>query len=48
MKAGDVITKKDLDFKRPGTAIRPDEVQHVLGCKLITTLRKIKYYFRVI
>lgn len=28
---GSVITKEDLDFKRPGTHIRPDEEKYVIG-----------------
>ncbi|MCD4734809.1 MAG: N-acetylneuraminate synthase family protein [Bacteroidales bacterium] len=39
MKAGDVITENDLDFKRPGTGIRPDKIQYVIGCKLITDIK---------
>ena len=34
MKKGDVITKEDLLFKRPGTGIPPDESKFVIGRKL--------------
>jgi len=34
MKKGHIITVKDLDFKRPGTGIRPDEMAYVLGRSL--------------
>jgi N-acetylneuraminate synthase len=31
MKAGETIKESDLDYKRPGTGIRPDEVPALLG-----------------
>lgn len=31
MKAGEVITMSDLDYKRPGTGIRPDEAKYIIG-----------------
>lgn len=34
LKKGEVISEEDLDFKRPGTGIRPDEVEKVLGKKV--------------
>lgn len=34
MKAGEVITEEDLDFKRPGTGISPDKLSYVIGHKL--------------
>jgi N-acetylneuraminate synthase len=34
MNKGEVITEADLDFKRPGNGIHPDEVECVVGCKL--------------
>lgn len=34
MKAGEKIELKDLNFKRPGEGIRPDEVKYVIGRKL--------------
>lgn len=37
-KAGDVITEEDLDFKRPGTAIPPDQVEFVVGRTLKSDL----------
>lgn len=40
MKANEVITHQDLDFKRPGTGIRPDEIDTILGRKLITDIQE--------
>ena len=40
MKAGDVLTEQDLDFKRPGTGIRPDEMHYVLGRRLATDIEE--------
>jgi N-acetylneuraminate synthase len=34
MKAGEVVTLSDLDFKRPGTGIHPNEYMFVLGRKV--------------
>ena len=34
MKKGELITKNDIIFKRPGTYIRPDEEKYVVGRKL--------------
>ena len=34
-KKGEVLTGDDIDFKRPGTGIRPDEFQFVLGRRLV-------------
>lgn len=34
LKEGDIITKNDLDFKRPGTGINPDELKYVVGRKV--------------
>jgi len=34
MKTGHVIREEDLDFKRPGTGIKPDEVSYVVGLAL--------------
>ncbi|QTA93609.1 N-acetylneuraminate synthase family protein [Desulfonema magnum] len=34
LKQGHILTADDLDFKRPGTDIRPDEAQYVIGRKL--------------
>ena len=31
LKAGHVITKEDLEFKRPGTGIHPDQYQFIIG-----------------
>lgn len=33
LKEGDIITEDHIDFKRPGSGIRPDEVKYVLGRK---------------
>jgi sialic acid synthase SpsE len=34
IKEGEIITEKDITFKRPGTHIRPDEEKYVIGRKL--------------
>jgi len=34
MKRGERLTMADVDFKRPGTGIRPDEMQYVIGREL--------------
>lgn len=34
LKKGETIAEKDLDFKRPGTGIRPDELKYVVGRKV--------------
>lgn len=34
LKAGDVLTEKDILWKRPGTGISPDEIKYVVGRKL--------------
>ncbi len=34
LKKGEILKEKDLDFKRPGTGIAPDELKHVLGRKI--------------
>jgi len=34
IKEGELLQKKDLDFKRPGIGIRPDEVKYILGRKV--------------
>ena len=31
IKAGEILTEKDLDFKRPGSGISPSEIQYVIG-----------------
>ena len=38
LKAGDKIASEDLDFKRPGTGIHPDETQYVVGRALTRDL----------
>ncbi len=40
MKAGEVITDRDIDFKRPGTGIRPDEMDTILGRKLVSDIQQ--------
>ena len=40
MKAGDVIAEQELDFKRPGTGIRPDEMSYVLGRRLASDIEE--------
>ncbi|MFL0809591.1 MAG: N-acetylneuraminate synthase family protein [Agarilytica sp.] len=40
MKAGDVIQESDLDYKRPGTAIAPNESEFVIGRTLKTDLQE--------
>ena len=40
MKKGAIIKKEDLDFKRPGIGIRPDEIKYVLGRKLNKDIKK--------
>ena len=37
-KQGDILTLADLNYKRPGTGISPDEVNYVLGRKLSKNL----------
>jgi N-acetylneuraminate synthase len=34
IKKGEFLQKKDLDFKRPGTGIRLDEIKYILGRKV--------------
>jgi N-acetylneuraminate synthase len=34
MKKGQIISIKDIDFKRPGTGISPNEVDYVIGRSL--------------
>jgi len=38
LKSGHVLRLEDLDFKRPGTGIRPDEYPYVLGRRLARDL----------
>lgn len=42
LKQGYLLTVSDLLFKRPGTGIRPDEAQHVIGRKLKRDISKDK------
>lgn len=34
MKVGEIVSRKDLDIKRPGNGIPPIEMQHIIGCKI--------------
>lgn len=34
LKKGQLLDTDDIDFKRPGTGIRPDEIKYVIGRKL--------------
>lgn len=34
MKKGDIIGRNDIDFKRPGTGIKPDEIKYLIGRSL--------------
>ena len=34
LKKGKILKEKDIDFKRPGTGIPPNELKHVLGTKV--------------
>lgn len=34
IKKGETIEEKNLDFKRPGTGIRPDEIRYIIGRKV--------------
>lgn len=34
MKAGDIITEVDLDYKRPGTGIKPEMTGFIVGMKV--------------
>jgi len=38
LQRGHVLTESDLDAKRPGTGIRPDEISYVLGRRLASDL----------
>lgn len=35
LKSGSVLTQEDLDFKRPGLGIPPDQIKSVLGRRLV-------------
>ena len=40
LKAGDILSMKDIDFKRPGDGIGPNDVGSVVGRKLIADVSK--------
>jgi N-acetylneuraminate synthase len=35
LQQGQVLSANDVDFKRPGTGIRPDELEYVVGRPLL-------------
>jgi N-acetylneuraminate synthase len=39
LKKGEKIRAEDIDFKRPGTGINPDELQYVVGRSLVRDLK---------
>lgn len=39
-KEGETIKLENLEFKRPGTGIRPDEIKYVIGKKIIRNIEK--------
>lgn len=34
IREGEILQKLDIDFKRPGTGIKPDEIKYILGRKI--------------
>lgn len=38
MRAGELIAEADVDFKRPGTGIPPDQLSFVVGRRLLTNI----------
>lgn len=40
LKEGDIITNEHIDFKRPGSGIRPDEYKYILGRRVNKNLEK--------
>lgn len=40
LKEGETIKLENLEFKRPGTGIRPDEIKYVIGKKIIRNIEK--------
>ena len=40
MMAGHVISQEDLDFKRPGTGIQPEELKYMIGRKVKSTIEE--------
>ena len=40
--AGHVLTEGDLDAKRPGTGISPDELRYVVGRRLADDVKKTR------
>lgn len=39
LSKGHTIAREDIEFKRPGTGIRPDEIDHVIGKTLRNSLK---------
>jgi sialic acid synthase SpsE len=40
MLAGSIIQMEDLDMKRPGTGIPPEDLQKIIGKKIKTDITK--------
>ena len=40
VKAGEILKLEDLDFKRPGTGIKPDEIKYILERKVVRNIEK--------
>jgi N,N'-diacetyllegionaminate synthase len=34
LRQGEAVTEADVEFKRPGTGIQPDELRYVVGRRL--------------
>ena len=34
LQGGDIVTEDNIDYKRPGSGIRPDEIKYVLGRRI--------------
>lgn len=50
LKKGFILKKKDIDFKRPGTGLPPDQLDNILGKVLNKNIKKdeliSKNYFK--
>jgi N-acetylneuraminate synthase len=40
MRKGDVLRLDDLDFKRPGTGVNPDQIAYIVGRRLTKDLEE--------
>jgi sialic acid synthase SpsE len=40
MMAGHVLSQEDIDFKRPGTGIQPEELKYIIGRKVKITIEE--------